>query len=45
MQVQPQAVTLVVEHGGSETLQPVQERFMLRRNRRTQLFVEHRQLV
>jgi hypothetical protein len=45
MNVQPQAVTLVIEHGGSETLPPVQEQFMLRRNRRTQLFVERRQLV
>lgn len=45
MNVQPQAVTLVVEHGGSETLPPVREQFMLRRNRRTQLFVERRQLL
>ncbi len=45
MNVQPQAVTLLVEHGGSETLAPVQEHFFLRRNRHTQLFVERRQLA
>jgi len=43
--VNPQSVTVLVEHGGSETMAPVKEHFYLRRNRRTQLFVERRQLA
>lgn len=45
MDVHPQSVTLVVEHGGSETLAPTKERFNLRRNRQTQLLVERRQIL
>lgn len=45
MNVQPQAVTLVIEHGGNDTVPAVREQFFLRRNRRTQLFVERRVLL
>lgn len=45
MHVQPQAVTLIIEHGGSDSQSPVREQFFLRRNRRTQLFVERRLLL
>lgn len=45
MTVQPQAVTLIIEHGGREDAPPVREQFFLRRNRSTQLFVERRLLL
>lgn len=45
MKVNPQAITVLVEHGGTETMAPVKEHFHLRRNRRTQLFVERRQVA
>ena len=41
----PQAVTLVVEHGGTETLGPQREQFYMRRNRGTRLIVERRALL
>lgn len=41
----PQAVTVVVEHGGTETLGPQREQFFLRRNRTGRLLVERRMLV
>ncbi|MEZ5384670.1 MAG: hypothetical protein R3F13_04065 [Prosthecobacter sp.] len=43
--VQPQAVTLIIEHGGGTDRSSVREQFFLRRNRRTQLFVERRLLL
>lgn len=43
--VQPQMVTVLIEHGGSETLPATREQFILRRNRRTQLFVERRDIL
>lgn len=45
MTVQPQTVTITIEHGGSETLAPVRELFNLRRDRRSQLFVHRRDLL
>lgn len=45
LNVQPQAITVLIEHGGSATTPPVHEHFYLRRNRHTQLFVERRQLA
>jgi hypothetical protein len=45
MNVHPQHVTVLIEHGGSETLPPTQERFHLRRNRQQSLQVERRELV
>ena len=41
----PQAVTVVVEHGGTETMGPQREQFFLRRNRTGRLLVERRMLV
>ncbi|MBE7497631.1 MAG: hypothetical protein HS117_22010 [Verrucomicrobiaceae bacterium] len=38
----PQAVTLVIEHGGTDTMLPLQEQFYLRRNRAARLCVERR---
>lgn len=45
MTVQPQSVTLTIEHGGTETLQPVREQFFLRRDRSTRLFIHRRDLL
>ncbi len=43
--VQPQAVTVLIEHGGSETLPPTREQFSLRRNRQRTLVVARRELM
>jgi len=45
MSVHPQSITVLIEHGGSETLPPTQERFYLRRSRQQTLQVERRELV
>ena len=45
MTVQPQNVTVLIEHGGSETLPPTREQFFLRRNRQRTLLVERRELM
>lgn len=45
MNVRPQLITVLIEHGGSETLPPAREQFILRRNRSTQLNVERRDLL
>ena len=45
MKVQPQNVTILIEHGGSETLAPTREQFLLRRNRQRTLLVERRDLM
>ncbi|MCB1279751.1 hypothetical protein [Prosthecobacter sp.] len=45
MKVQPQNVTVVIEHGGSDTLPPTREQFFLRRNRQRMLLVERRDLL
>ncbi len=45
MNVRPQIITVLIEHGGSETLQPTREQFTLRRNRQTRLMVERRELM
>lgn len=43
--VRPQNATVLIEHGGTETLSPTRERFHLRRNRQRTLLVEHRELI
>lgn len=45
MAVQPQAVMLIIEHGGAETLPPVREQFFLRRDRGARLFVHRRDVL
>lgn len=45
LHARPQIITLLIEHGGSETLQPTREHFTLRRSRSTQLYVERRELL
>lgn len=45
MTVQPQNVTVLIEHGGTETLPPTREHFFLRRNRQRTLLVERRDLM
>lgn len=45
MTVRPQLITLLIEHGGSETRPPAREQFILRRNRQTRLMVERRDLL
>ena len=45
MKVNPQNVTVLIEHGGSETLPPTREQFHLRRNRQQSLLVERRELI
>jgi hypothetical protein len=45
MTVHPQSATVLIEHGGSETLPPTRERFHLRRNRQRTLLVERREIV
>ena len=45
MTVHPQNITVLVEHGGTETLAPAKERFFLRRNRQRILLVERRELM
>ncbi len=43
--VQPQAVNVTIEHGGTETLPPTREQFRLRRDRQARLFVHRRDLL
>jgi len=41
----PQAVTVEIEHGGSDTAPPVREEFHLRRHRGSRLMVERRVML
>ncbi|WP_395736811.1 hypothetical protein [Prosthecobacter sp.] len=43
MTVHPQNASVLIEHGGSETLAPAREKFYFRRNRQGILFVERRE--